>query len=410
MNFKIPNCILKFLNSKPKYDENSKINIDFNYNNTNECKKDAKKDEKKDDLKDNSNEYSGCYKFIHDSRSDQDALFHLYGIELHGIFDTTIAYLIRKNKIFHRNIYRLSSMDSVAYNMLVPKGIQNNYKNAQFSYNVNFSFVKNDIKHFYKTTDYDNDSDTITNANNKYDKKIKHKRKQKKYQNNNARYANNHQKKNHSKQSANIHNNNNNNNEISQPFIFGNPKQKSINITNIENDDRIAKIIEESKHKLDNILTNHNNNINNNNNEILQPFIFGNAKQNNDAIDNTNNEINEMATIINQTANVKSGGTSNMHATLSEEKKQPSEQSDAANDIANGIANGIVDDSTLINNDNKDSIDNNNNKKIKRRKGNARKKFKINLFDTKSEMKDLMSRDPKLWLHRPMSKICLIKL
>ena len=31
-----------------------------------------------------------CCKFIHDSRQDQDALYHCHDIELGGIFDTTV--------------------------------------------------------------------------------------------------------------------------------------------------------------------------------------------------------------------------------------------------------------------------------------------------------------------------------
>lgn len=31
-----------------------------------------------------------CCKYIHDSRQDQDALYHGHGIELGGIFDTTV--------------------------------------------------------------------------------------------------------------------------------------------------------------------------------------------------------------------------------------------------------------------------------------------------------------------------------
>merc|ERR1712154_565973 len=56
-----------------------------------------------------------CSKFIHDSRQDQDALYHLYGIELHGIFDTTIADLIRRVWVSKaRGIGRLKGMDSLA--------------------------------------------------------------------------------------------------------------------------------------------------------------------------------------------------------------------------------------------------------------------------------------------------------
>jgi len=56
-----------------------------------------------------------CCKFIHDSRADQDALFHCHGIELGGIFDTTVADMVHRVHNQKQNrVNRLKGMASLA--------------------------------------------------------------------------------------------------------------------------------------------------------------------------------------------------------------------------------------------------------------------------------------------------------
>ena len=57
---------------------------------------------------------SGPFKMIHDSRSDQDALCHVYNVKLSGIFDTTVANMVRRVCTFKHFVTHLQSQDSLA--------------------------------------------------------------------------------------------------------------------------------------------------------------------------------------------------------------------------------------------------------------------------------------------------------
>lgn len=60
-----------------------------------------------------------CTKFIHDSRQDQDALFHCHDVVLKGIFDTTIADLIKRVWLTKANrCDRLKGMDSLSHSII----------------------------------------------------------------------------------------------------------------------------------------------------------------------------------------------------------------------------------------------------------------------------------------------------
>eukprot|EP01084_Bolivina_argentea_P286340 491181_1 len=60
-----------------------------------------------------------CCKFIHDSRQDQDALYHLYGVSLQGIFDTTIANLVHRVWLSRTGgVTRLKGMDALAHDVI----------------------------------------------------------------------------------------------------------------------------------------------------------------------------------------------------------------------------------------------------------------------------------------------------
>eukprot|EP00485_Elphidium_margaritaceum_P009005 CAMPEP_0202685180 /NCGR_PEP_ID=MMETSP1385-20130828/892_1 /ASSEMBLY_ACC=CAM_ASM_000861 /TAXON_ID=933848 /ORGANISM="Elphidium margaritaceum" /LENGTH=371 /DNA_ID=CAMNT_0049339461 /DNA_START=114 /DNA_END=1229 /DNA_ORIENTATION=- len=60
-----------------------------------------------------------CMKFIHDSRQDQDALYHQYDITLQGVFDTTVADLVHRTWVGKsKDLVRLNGMNAVAKNSI----------------------------------------------------------------------------------------------------------------------------------------------------------------------------------------------------------------------------------------------------------------------------------------------------
>ena len=60
-----------------------------------------------------------CSKFIHDCRQDQDALYHCHEIVLGGIFDTTIADLVKRVWLTKANrCDRLKGMDSLSHSII----------------------------------------------------------------------------------------------------------------------------------------------------------------------------------------------------------------------------------------------------------------------------------------------------
>ena len=68
-------------------------------------------------------ESDNCSKFIHDSRQDQDALYHCHGVSLGGIFDTTVANLVYRVWIGKsRPCGRLIGMDALALDIIHKAG------------------------------------------------------------------------------------------------------------------------------------------------------------------------------------------------------------------------------------------------------------------------------------------------
>ncbi|ETO28208.1 hypothetical protein RFI_08925 [Reticulomyxa filosa] len=79
--------------------------------------------EKKPDFK--KGEFFKCpIKIIHDCRKDQDALYHVYGIRLNGIFDTSVAYLTRRVVGFGQFTSRLPGLGLLLERNLPPNCIE----------------------------------------------------------------------------------------------------------------------------------------------------------------------------------------------------------------------------------------------------------------------------------------------
>ena len=518
------------------YNENRNENENENKEEEDVKEKEKEKEKGQENDSDSDDDSAqGCIKFIHDARCDQDALFHLYGIELHGIFDTTIANLVRKNRQFHRNIDRLSSLDSVAYSVLVPKQMQNNYKNCKFEYNVNLSFLKSDVQHIKrsKTRYYDNildyssgDSDTSSdseieyytngsgsthdnsvdvatknrnnnnknhnaqnknkNKNNNSNKNKKknsnknnkngNKRKRKKKKNNTKSdnmitdgIVNTGQKQKFPENSENINlegetkdkdnqgvdiidiktenesngSDNGNTNSVSDNvsnvsnvsivngFVFGaQSNQDSQNIygassANIMDDSLIEEITKNLNKRKNNEL---NNTTSDENKENVENITF--AKQSNSNNGNHNNQRKKKTNKKKNTKNIKNKNKnnkqtnnlkSNKHDTNNHDNNMNNQRStnktvnkgDSAwdenlckDEVKDDCINNRIDD---CDDDEKEIIVlSSKQEKIKCKKKSRRRKFLLNLFDTKSDMKDVMQKDHHIWMRRPMSRMCLL--
>ncbi|ETO36084.1 hypothetical protein RFI_00978 [Reticulomyxa filosa] len=71
----------------------------------------------KDFLEQKPHPKKGPIKIIHDCRADQDALFHVYGIRLNGVFDTSVASVVKRTEL-GRQPTRLSSLSGLMERVL----------------------------------------------------------------------------------------------------------------------------------------------------------------------------------------------------------------------------------------------------------------------------------------------------
>lgn len=341
MNNRLPQCIVDFLSSKPPASVN-------------------------DDWKD------GAYKCIHDVRSDQDALFHVYGIELHGVFDTTIAYLVGANKL-GKKIDFLTGMNAVSEIML------KNHINST----MKFQIYKN-IKDIGKEIVGNKISIKTVNLNDK----IKNSESNKNTQNNNTKKQATRGKLNkpnklNTPNKANKANNPNNQNVKLNHRVEKKSKENSVKNDNVHEGKEEGKT--EGKNQNDSESRSNKKN----DNSVLEEE----TKQMSEAKNDENKENANETSNNNENNNENENENETALDGISKKKKKRRKQKKKKNGNCGS------------NNDNS----NNNNKKHKNNMVLV-SKIEIEVFDPalKNATKRLMTNDEDFWKNRPLTNESII--